>query len=132
MPVAEPLSPQELEALVAKFIADARVKAVGGLTVVEFGSLTVELLRLAVTGLESIPADKPSKKSWALQAVAVLFDSVADACIPLAAKPVWWIVRPAVRSLVLSAADGALEQVLALVREAPNAAFVYTPPEPAK
>jgi hypothetical protein len=131
MAVVAPLTPQELEALVAKFIGNARAKAVGGLTVSEFGSLIVELLRLAVTGLESIPTEKPAKKAWALQAVAVLFDSVADACIPMAAKPLWWIIRPAVRSLVLSASDGALEQVLAMVRESP-AAFIYMPPEAAK
>ena len=47
-----------------------------------------------------------------------LFDAVADSCVPMLAKPVWWIVRPAVRTLVLSAAGGALEQILALTRAA--------------
>jgi len=39
--------------------------------------------------------------------------------VPLPARPVWWIVRPAVRSLVLAAAGGALEQVLRLTRAVP-------------
>lgn len=132
MAVVEPLTPQELESLVAKFIGDARAKAVGGLTVAEFGSLTVGLLRLAVTGLESIPTGKAEKKAWAIQAVAVLFDSVADSCVPMPAKVIWWAVRPTVRALVLSAAGGALEQVLSLVRESSPAAFITIPSEPTK
>ena len=121
---AAPLTPLQLEQSVAQFIADARLKAVGGLTVAEFGSLTVALLKLSVSGLESIPIDKAAKKAWALQAVAVLFDTLADSCIPLAAKPAWWLLKPAIRSLVLAAADGTLEQVLSLVRSA------TTPPAP--
>jgi len=107
-----------LAALVQKFIADARAKAANGLTVTEFGSLVVGVLQLAVAGLEAVPSDGAAKRDWALQAVALLFDSVADSCVPLVAKPIWWIVRPAVRSLVLAAASGALEQVLGLVRAA--------------
>ena len=79
------MTPEQLQAAVLGFIAGARAKAVGGLTVAEFGSL---------------------------------FDAVADSCVPMLAKPVWWIVRPAVRTLVLSAAGGALEQILKLTREA--------------
>jgi hypothetical protein len=43
---------------------------------------------------------------------------VADSCVPFAAKPIWWVIRPAVRTLVLSAAGGALEQILKLTRAA--------------
>lgn len=129
MPDTVPLTPQELELRVQQFIADARAKAADGkVTVVEFGSLVVALLRLAVAGLDSIPMDKQAKKAWALSAVAFLFDNVADRCIPLVARPVWWIARPAVRQLVLSAADGALEQVLSLVRAASPAVAVETKP----
>jgi hypothetical protein len=113
------MSPEQLQAAVLAFIASARLKAAGGLTVAEFGSLTVEVIRLAVAGLDTITTlDNPGKKAWAIACVASLFDSVADACIPLLARPVWWIVRPAVRTLVLSAAGGALEQILALTRAA--------------
>jgi hypothetical protein len=116
---AEAMTPEQLSAAVSQFIADARAKATGGLTVAEFGSLVVELLRLAVSGLDAVTAlDGPSKKAWSLSAVALLFDTVADACVPFPAKPVWWLVRPAVRSLVLAAAGGALEQILRLSRAA--------------
>lgn len=113
------MTPEQLQAAVLGFIAGAREKARGGLTVAEFGSLVVEVIRLAVAGLDTISTlDGPAKKAWALACVGSLFDAVADSCVPLPAKPIWWIVRPAIRSLVLAAAGGALEQILALTRAA--------------
>ena len=113
------MTPEQLQAAVVGFIAGSRAKAVGGLTVSEFGSLVVEVIRLAVAGLDTISTlDGAAKKAWAIACVGNLFDAVADACIPLPAKPIWWIFRPAVRTLVLSAAGGALEQILKLTREA--------------
>lgn len=113
------MTPEQLQTAVLTFISSARLKASGGLTVSEFGSLVVEMIRLAVEGLDTIATlDGPSKKSWALACVGNLFDAVADACVPFVARPVWWIVRPAVRTLVLSAAGGALEQILTLTRAA--------------
>ena len=119
LPIA-PIDPAaKLQANVAAFLAAARAKATGGFTVAEFGSLVVEVIRLAVAGLDTISTlDGPAKKAWALACVGALFDAVADACVPTLAWPVWFIVRPAVRTLVLSAAGGALEQILALTREA--------------
>jgi hypothetical protein len=113
------MTPEQLQSAVIGFISGARLKAQGGLTVSEFGSLVVEVIRLAVAGLDTISTlDGAAKKAWALACVGSLFDAVADSCIPFAARPVWWIVRPAVRTLVLSAAGGALEQILALTRAA--------------
>ena len=113
------MTPDQLQAAVLSFIASAKLKATGGLTVSEFGSLVVEVIRLAVSGLDTMDRwTGAEKKSWAISCVGSLFDTVADSCVPFAAKPVWWIVRPAVRTLVLSAAGGALEQILALTRAA--------------
>jgi hypothetical protein len=113
------MTPEQLQAAVVGFIAGARAKAAGGLTVAEFGSLVVELIRLAVAGLDTINTlDGVAKKAWAVACVGTLFDAVADSCVPFVARPVWWIVRPTVRTLVLSAAGGALEQILKLTRAA--------------
>jgi hypothetical protein len=109
---------EELTAAVGKFLSDARAKASGGITVAEFGQLTAQVLSIAVAGLESIPADGASKKAWAVRCVELLFDSCADSCVPLFAKPIWWLARPALRSLVLAAAGGAMEQILAMTRAA--------------
>ena len=113
------MTPDQLQAAVVGFIAGARATAAGGLTVAEFGSLTVELIRLAVAGLDTVTTlDGPGKKLWALACVGNLFDAVADACVPMIAWPVWFILRPAVKTLVIAAAGGALEQILALTRAA--------------
>jgi hypothetical protein len=117
----------KLQADVSAFLADARLKAQGGLTIAEFGSLTIEALRLVVTGLDAIPTDKAAKKAWALGVVGALFDSVAGYAVPLPLQPVWFVCKPLVRQLVLAAASGALEQVLSLTRAAAPA----TPPVPA-
>ena len=131
MPDILPIAPQdpaaELQRQVAAFLAAARLKAAGGFTVAEFGSLVVELLRLTVTGLDAIPTDGAAKKAWALGIIGTLFDNVAGCAVPFALQPFWFIAKPAVRVLVLAAASGALEQILRLSREAaPSPA-----PEPA-
>ena len=113
------MTPEALQAAVLGLIAGAREKARGGLSVSEFGSLVVEVIRLAVAGLDTISTlDGAAKKAWALTCVGTLFDAVADSCVPTLAWPVWFILRPAVRTLVLSAAGGALEQILVLTRAA--------------
>lgn len=110
------MTPEQLQTEVGKFLADAKAKSAGGLTVAEFGALVVELLELVVVGLESVPTDGAAKKAWALSVVGLLFDSVAAAAVPVYLQPLWLLARPAVRSLVLAAASGALEQVLSMVR----------------
>lgn len=113
------MTPEQLQSAVLALIAGARLKAAGGLSVSEFGSLTVEVIRLTVAGLDTINTlDGAAKKLWALACVGTLFDAVADSCVPTLAWPVWFILRPAVRSLVLAAAGGALEQILTLTRAA--------------
>jgi len=117
MPDPNPNAIKAVQDAAAKFVAEARAKAAGGLTVAEFGSLVIELLRVLVIGLETVPTDNAGKKAWALSIVAALFDQVAGYAVPLPLKPVWFVVRPIVRQLVLAAASGALEQVLNLTRE---------------
>jgi hypothetical protein len=113
------MTPEQLQVAVLAFLSAAREKARGGLTVSEFGSLVVEVIRLAVAGLDTISdMDGPAKKAWALACVATLFDAVADACVPTLLTPAWWLLKPMIRTLVLSAAGGALEQILVLTRAA--------------
>jgi len=112
-----PLSPEALAAELVRFVADAKAKARDGLTVAEFGGMVVELLRLAVAGLESVPVDGAAKKTWALGVVALLYDSVAGYAVPLWLQPLWLVVKPLLRPLVLAAAGGALEQILSMIRK---------------
>ena len=101
---------------VRQFIDSARVAYADGLTVAEFGDLVTELLRLAVSAIDSVDAAGDQKKEWALAAVAALFDAVADKCVPAFAYPVWILVRSSVRSVLLYYSAGALEVILKLVR----------------
>lgn len=102
---------------IAAFIAVSRSAAADGLTWAEFGELMVGLLRLVVTVLDTVTnMTGEQKKALALQAVGDLFDAVADLAVPVIAYPVWLLARPAVRSLVLALASGAIEQLLQLVR----------------
>lgn len=103
---------------VKAFVIHAREAAEGGLTVGEFAELAVALLRLVITTLDTIPAEGDQKKKWAVDAVGMLFDETADKVVPMIAWPIWMIVRPTVRQLVLLATAGAIESLLPLVRAA--------------
>lgn len=116
-PVSAALKFEDLASQVRSFLATARIAAVGGLTWAEFGQLGIALLQLTATTLDGISTlSGAEKKELALESVAALFDQVADSAVPAVVWPVWFLARPAVRSLVLALAAGALEQLLPLVR----------------
>jgi hypothetical protein len=116
-PVAVAARHPGLLARAAAFVLAARDAAANGLTWVEVGQLVLTLVRLLVQAYEGVrDMTGEQKKAAVLDAVAKLFDAVADKAVPTLAKPLWYVARPAVRSLVLSIADGAVEVVLPLVR----------------
>ena len=115
-PLAAASSVQQVLDKIRAFVDSAVAMAQDGLTISEFGELTVALLRVTIASVDSIPIDGPSKKAWVLEAVAMLYDSVADKVIPLPLYPLWLLVRSPVRSLVLAVAGGAIESILPLVR----------------
>lgn len=115
-PLAAASSVQQVLDKIRAFVDSAVAMAQDGLTISEFGELTVALLKVTIASVDSIPIDGPSKKAWVLEAVAMLYDSVADKVIPLPLYPLWLLVRSPVRSLVLAVAGGAIESILPLVR----------------
>lgn len=101
------------------FIATAKSAAADGMTWAEFGELLVALLRLVVTAIDTVTLlTGAEKKALTLEAVASLFDAVADRAVPAAVYPLWLLVRSPVRSLVIAIASGAIEQLIPLVRKA--------------
>jgi hypothetical protein len=101
----------------AAFIHAAQSAAADGLTWQEFSELSMALVRLLVQSYEDVKdMSGEAKKAAVLVAVADLFDAVADKAVPTVLWPVWMFARPAVRSLVVALAAGAVEQVLSLVR----------------
>lgn len=101
---------------VAAFISAAKVVAADGITWQEFGELAVSLLRLSIDWVDVAALPGPEKKLVVLASVAALFDALADKAVPAYAYPLWVLVRPAVRSLLLALASGAVESLLPLVR----------------
>jgi len=99
------------------FIQTAKARAADGLTWGEFGELLLAMLRLVVPFLDNVKTmTGAEKKAFALDAVGRLFDAVADFAIPTTVYPLWILVRPAVRTLVLAIAGGVLEQYLSVFR----------------
>jgi len=104
---------------ITTFLSSAREQAATGMTWQKFGRLLIDLLHQAVTGLDAISGlSGPEKKVVVLTAVAALFDSVADRCVPLTVYPFWTVIRPATRTLVLAIASGAIESLLPITRSA--------------
>ena len=118
-PLTAAAQPAGLIDKVALYIAAARSAAADGLTWGEFGELMLALVKLVVSFLDDVSTmSGAEKKGFALDAVARLFDAVADYAVPVTAYPIWILARPAVRSLVLAIAGGVLEQLLPIVRAA--------------
>lgn len=116
-PILAASEPSGLFDKITEYVEAARAAAADGLTWGEFGELLLALLRLVVAVLDNVQTlSGAEKKKIAVDAIARLFDAVADYAVPVALYPVWLIARPAVRSLVLALAGGALEQLLPLVR----------------
>jgi hypothetical protein len=116
-PLAVTASIQDISGKVTAFIAAAKSAAANGLTWAEFGQLLIALIKLVVELLDEVRTlTGEQKKQAVLDAVAMLFDAVADKAIPLPLYPIWIFARPTVRTLILALAAGAVEQLLPLVR----------------
>ena len=100
------------------YIDMVRVKVKGGITVAELAEVTLGGMRLAIRLLDVLDMPGADKKSEVMKLVAYFFDQFADACVPLVARPAWWMVKPAVRALCLSLASGAVEFLVPVVRSA--------------
>jgi len=108
---------QDIARSVSAYIVAAKLAATDGVTWAEFGELLLGLMRIAIRAADIMQVPGFVKKELVLEAVASLFDSVADRAVPAVAWPVWILAKPAVRSLVLALAAGAVEQLLPLVRK---------------
>ena len=90
-----------------------------------FNTHTSETLQVAYRDASGFVGASMDKLRWLLRdhraneagvIDSALFDQLADKAVPLTVWPVWILVRPAIRSLVLALAAGAVEQILPLVR----------------
>lgn len=118
MPVHDAENASGLAAKVSAYIHTARRRVADGVTVAELAELTLSAMRVGIAAVDELSIAGAEKKRIVVDLAATLFDEFADLCVPLVAKPVWFFVRPAVRSLVLSIAGGAVESLLPIVRGA--------------
>ena len=103
---------------VTAFLVTARVSAKDGLTWNEFGALVAALVRLTVETLDATKGlTGEEKRAIVLEAVGVLFDSLAVLCVPYSMYPFWYFIRPASRALVIAIAAGTIETILPLLRK---------------
>jgi hypothetical protein len=118
-PIAAASHFDDLARRVQAFLSAAQSASANGITWVEFGELMVGLLRLAIHAADTLTGlSGPEKKAIVLEAIAALFDTVADKAIPVAIYPLWLLARGSVRALVLALASGAIEILLPMVRSA--------------
>ena len=116
-PIAAAAPFADISSKVSAFLVTARVSAKDGLTWGEFGMLVAALVRLTVETLDATHTlTGAEKRAIVLEAVGVLFDSLAVLCVPYGMYPFWYIVRPAARSLVVAIAAGTIETILPLLR----------------
>lgn len=103
---------------VQDFISSAKESAKDGLTFAELGGLTYSLMKLVILEVDQLAVPGSLKKADVLNAVGLLFDTLADQCVPLVFKPFWWVAKPAIRAIVLALLSGLMERVLPDVRAA--------------
>jgi len=106
-----------LEQRVQTFIDEAREKAKDGLSFADFGSLAFALLKTVALGLDDLNVPGKVKKKDVEIAIGMLFDAVADQCVPVLARwTVWPFVKPVARSLIIAILSGVLDRSLPDVR----------------
>lgn len=102
---------------IADLLTNIRKRAADGTTVADLTQDTVDAMRLAMTVLDTVSGmSGEEKKAEVLKMVGWVFDQYSDLCVPLIAKPVWWVLKPTARTLVLLIASGAIESLLPVVR----------------
>lgn len=117
-PVAAAAPFTDIASKVGAFLTTAKVAAKDGLTLGEFGALVAALVRLSVETLDVTQnLTGEEKRAVVLEAVGVLFDSLAVLCVPFSMYPFWYFIRPASRALVIAIAAGTIETLLPLVRK---------------
>ena len=116
-PLAKASDSQFFGPKVLAFLDAAAEKAKDGLTWSEFGELMLALVRLSITTLDAVnQMTGAEKKEMVVEAVAALFDRLADKAIPPVVWPVWVLAKPSIRALILSLTAGAVEVLLPMVR----------------
>lgn len=107
-----------LHGRVTAYILEIRKRVSDGLTIAELCELTISAMRLAIACVDELNLEGSHKKQIVTDLAASLFDEFSPLLVPSVLRPVWWVVKPPLRSLVLALAAGAVEGLIPLVRSA--------------
>jgi hypothetical protein len=111
-------APQDFAAGMAAYLEKCKQEAAGGLTVAELGDLLTGAVALGVQLAEALGNPGPEKKAIVLAAVGSVFDALADLAVPFYLQPIWLLIKPAARAIMLAIVSGAIERFIPLVRAA--------------
>ena len=108
--------------LVQEFIADARLRASGGLTFEEVGKTFVDFLYLAVQSADSIlDIAGPEKKKLVMDAFAALWTAIEPFFpVPMTWKLFWLMSKYFLWKIAYAVAAGAVESILKKLRTEKN------------
>ncbi len=105
-----------LQQRVHVYINEFRTRVGDGLTLSELCEITLGGMRLAIAFADELDVGHEEKKNIVSKLAVSLFDEFGYLVLPLPLKPLWWIIKPTLRSLVMALAGGAVETLLPLVR----------------
>ena len=103
---------------VAAYIEQVRRQVSDGLTIAELAELIVAAMRLAIAAVDELELAGDQKKQIVADLAATLFDEFGDLVVPVVLRPAWWLIKPTLRLLIRTAAAGAVDALLPLVRKA--------------
>ena len=84
--------------------------------VIEDGAVLIDGAEIAAVDELELAGDQ--KKQIVADLAATLFDEFGDLVVPVVLRPAWWLIKPTLRSLIRTAAAGAVDALLPLVRKA--------------
>ena len=88
-----------------------------GISVSDFATTFIDLMRLAIVTLDTVPIPGEKRKQMVLAWAGDLFDSLTPRLVPSVAWPFWLMARPIARATFVAFAAGVIESLLVIVRE---------------
>ena len=102
---------------VVAFTTQVKRQVNDGLTIAELTEIVLAGMRLTISAVDELELAGSMKRQIVADCAAQIFSDFSDLIVPAPLRPLWWLVKPALRSLVHTAAAGAVDALLPLVRE---------------
>jgi len=107
---------ESLYGKVMAYIEQVQRQVNDGLSLSDLVEIILSGMRLTIGAVDELHLAGNMKKQIVADCAAQLFGEFSDLVVPLPLRPVWWMVKPALKKLVHTAAAGAVEALLPIVR----------------